>query len=212
MAVKCILVLSKAWAYFGATSVVLKDALSQIVVEDRIHRSFPLYHLDFHQGNLLFGEEYNLTGVLNWIRAQKVPLERPAVSPEFVAGPLCLGEHKESVAEFLTVMRTFLRGLQRGSSCGGSPNSYNQANAMRDGSGEADEEADSDVDNDNPHTIQQTALADIFGTVQAEIANRRTLSNQRVTLWFRRVVPKITFGKHVSWEQMMLAFGKRRFC
>lgn len=60
---------------------VLKDAVSHIIVEDRVHGPFPLCHMDFHHGNLLFDEEYNLTGVLDWGMAQTVPLERLAVSP-----------------------------------------------------------------------------------------------------------------------------------
>lgn len=171
--------------------------------------------MDFHHGNLLFDDEYNLTGVIDWGMAQAVPLERLAVSPEFVAGQLYPKEHKESVAKLLSLMRDALQDLQRETMSGDSTSSHdNQAAPARGGDCDADEEAESDVlaggDDVDLHSAQRTTLADIFGTVQAEIANRCSLSNPRKALLFGRMVQSLVYGQHVSWEQMVLAFGEIR--
>jgi hypothetical protein len=52
---------------------VLKMALAQIIIEDRVRGPFPLCHLDLHFGNLLFDNEYNGTGVIDWSNAQAAP-------------------------------------------------------------------------------------------------------------------------------------------
>lgn len=80
---------------------------------------------------------------------------------------------------------------------------------IRGGDCDADEEAESDVDDDDPHTMKQTTLADIFGTAQAEITNGCTLSNPRVALLSGRMVQALIYGQHVSWEQIVLAFGEK---
>ncbi|KAI1108436.1 hypothetical protein F5Y14DRAFT_436231 [Nemania sp. NC0429] len=49
---------------------VLKTTLTHIVVEDRVRGPFPLCHLDLHYGNMLFDDEYNLTGIIDWSNAQ----------------------------------------------------------------------------------------------------------------------------------------------
>ncbi|KAF1913666.1 hypothetical protein BDU57DRAFT_520620, partial [Ampelomyces quisqualis] len=43
---------------------VLKTALAHTVIEDRARGPIPLCHLDLHFGNLLFDDDYNLTGVI----------------------------------------------------------------------------------------------------------------------------------------------------
>jgi hypothetical protein len=192
---------------------VLTDAISHIIVEDRVHGPFPLCHMDFHHGNLLFDEEYNLTGVLDWRYAQTVPLERLALSPEFRAGPLIPDEQKKSVARFLSLMRASLQDSQReaarverlGSNILAGPTS----DGSRDDKSEAEAESEDGVDAGDFQHAQQTTLADIFGTKQAEIAGRCILGNPRVALWFGRMVQELIFGEHISWEQMVLALGEK---
>ncbi|QPH16400.1 hypothetical protein C2857_001034 [Epichloe festucae Fl1] len=66
---------------------VLKAALSHIIIEDRVRGPFPLCHLDLHSGNMLFDDEYNLSGIIDWSSAQAAPLEQLSVCPELVTGP-----------------------------------------------------------------------------------------------------------------------------
>lgn len=191
---------------------VLKDALSHIIAGDRVRGPFPLCHMDFHHGNL-FDEEFNLTGVIDWGMAQTVPLERLAVSPEFIAGQFFPQEHKDGVARLLGFMRESLRDMQQDSRSGGATGGHDRANPKRRCGRDADEEVEEDDaggDGAGLHGAEQTTLADIFGTVQAEIANRCALSNPRVALPYGRAVQELVYGQHVSWEQMVLAFGEKK--
>lgn len=188
---------------------VLKDALSRIIVEERVFGPFPLCHMDLHYGNLLFDEEYNLVGVLDWGKAQTVPLERLAVSPEFVAGELCSEKHKESLSKLLSLMRDSLEHMPVDSIwtrvfCNNSSTVRTPGNEHN-----ADDDTEPVFDDAWLYKAGLPTLCDISGTEKVEIANKCTLSKPRVALWHGRVVQKLVFGEHVSWDQMVLAFGTK---
>lgn len=63
---------------------VLKEAVSHILIEDRVYGPFPLCHVDLHRGNILFDDEYNIKAIIDWSQAQAVPVERLVISPEFI--------------------------------------------------------------------------------------------------------------------------------
>lgn len=194
---------------------VLKDALSHIVVEDRVYGPFPLCHMDFHHGNLLFDDEYNLTGVLDWSQAQTAPLERLAVSPEFVeglgavAGVSLAEDHKKSIAKLVSNIGQSLQDLRQEARSRESPQGDDQQSGLaRKRKWEADATENEEYEG-FPDTTSQTTLADIFGTVRAEITKCCTYSNPRVALWDGRMVQRLIFGEHVSWEQMVKVFGDK---
>lgn len=91
---------------------VLKVAVPHIVIEGRVHGPFPLCHLDLHHGNLLFDDDYNLTGVIDWSNAQTVSLERLVVSPEFITFPGGTEERNEKILTFRSLIREQLRNLE----------------------------------------------------------------------------------------------------
>jgi aminoglycoside phosphotransferase (APT) family kinase protein len=91
---------------------VLKTALPHIIIEDRVRGPFPLCHIDLHHGNLLFDDDYNLTGVTDWAQAQTVPLERLAVSPEFITFPAGAAEVNQKIVAFRTLVREHLQRLE----------------------------------------------------------------------------------------------------
>ncbi|KAL2151731.1 hypothetical protein VTH82DRAFT_6829 [Thermothelomyces myriococcoides] len=91
---------------------VLKKAISHIIIESRLHGPFPLCHLDLHHGNILFDDDYNLTGVIDWSQAQTVPLERLAVSPEFITFPAGSEERNKKILNFKELVRGHLRRLE----------------------------------------------------------------------------------------------------
>jgi isoamyl acetate esterase len=68
-----------------------------------------LCHIDLHYGNLLFDNDYNLTVVLDWSQAQTVPLERLAVSPEFLTFPAATEEANKVILNFRDLTRNCLR-------------------------------------------------------------------------------------------------------
>ncbi|EGX94776.1 Protein kinase-like domain [Cordyceps militaris CM01] len=91
---------------------VLKSAMAQIIVQDRVHGPFLLCHFDLHYGNLLFDDEYNLTGVLDWSGAGTAPLERLAVSPEWITFPGITDEQNQVILDFREAVRDHLRHLE----------------------------------------------------------------------------------------------------
>lgn len=92
---------------------VLKTAVPHFIIEDRIHGPFPLCHIDFHHGNLLFDDEFNLTGVIDWSYAQTVPMERLVGSPEFAIGPLYPEETKEEIDRMRSLIGEHLQHLEK---------------------------------------------------------------------------------------------------
>lgn len=190
---------------------VLKDATSRFIVDDRVHGPFPLCHVDFHHGNLLFDDEFNLTGVIDWRHAQTVPLERLGLSPEFVAGPLMPDELKKTIAEFVDLIRASLQDLERSESDSGNDSRAMQiGERSRGDESEAESGSGDGVDAGDLPRAQKTRLGDIFGTTKAQIAYRCTLSNPRVALDFAQRVHELVSGEDVSWEQMVLAHGKEK--
>lgn len=194
---------------------VLKDAISRFIVDDRVQGPFPLCHVDFHHGNLLFDDEYNLTGVIDWRHAQTVPLERLALSPEFIPSPVMPEELKKIIVKFVDMIRTSLQDLER-ERTQQKTSLYNDIRAEkpsergRDGESEAESGGISGVDaRDSPY-VQKSRLGDIFGTTKAQIAYLCTLSTPRVALDFGQRVHELVSGEHVSWEQMVLAHGKEK--
>lgn len=91
---------------------VLKAAVPHIIIEDRLRGPFPLCHIDFHYGNLLFDDDYNLTGVIDWTGAQTVPLERLVVSPEFTTFPGVAAERNKKLRDFRSLVHEHLKTLE----------------------------------------------------------------------------------------------------
>ncbi|KAI3337192.1 kinase-like domain-containing protein [Xylariaceae sp. AK1471] len=69
-------------------------------IASRVHGPFPLCHLDLHHGNLLFDDDYNLKGVIDWSQAQMVPMERLVVSPEIITFPAGSDEQNKNILTF----------------------------------------------------------------------------------------------------------------
>ncbi|KAK4144484.1 kinase-like protein [Dichotomopilus funicola] len=161
---------------------VLKTAVSHIIIEPRLRGPFPLCHLDLHYGDILFDDDYNLTGVIDWSGAQTVPLERLAVSPEFITFPAGLAEVNTSIVAFRELVREQLRLLEN----------------SRQG--------------DEGEQIPQSTFSDLFGTRRAEITHRCTYSRPYRALWDGRMVAKLIYGIHVSWTQLVDAYGETELC
>ncbi|KAI5859873.1 kinase-like domain-containing protein [Durotheca rogersii] len=156
---------------------ILKTAISHFVIEDRLHGPFPLCHFDLHYGNLLFDDEYTLTGVLDWSQAETAPLERLAVSPEFITFPLLAPDKNQLIIDFRNATRDALHELEKRMES--SPSAAKQS----------------------------TALSTILGSRQAEITHRCTYSRPHRALFDGKLVSKLIYGDHVSWEQLVAVYG-----
>lgn len=96
---------------------ILDHAVPEIVVQDLLYGPFPLCHLDFHYGNILFDKNYNITGVLDWTGAQTVPWERFFASPELMILPGLSEEQNRPIKEFVASIGKSLDEMQDSSTC-----------------------------------------------------------------------------------------------
>lgn len=156
---------------------VLKTATSHIIIEDRLYGPFPLCHFDLHYGNLLFDDQYNLTGVIDWSQAATAPLERLAVSPELITFPALPDNENQIIVNFRDAIRDCLQEL------------VNKAKQT------------------SPIINQKTTLSMILGSKQAEITHRCTYSRPHRAVCDGRLVSTLIYGDHVSWEQLIAAYG-----
>ncbi|OAQ99517.1 hypothetical protein LLEC1_05571 [Akanthomyces lecanii] len=156
---------------------ILKSAIAHIVAEDKLHGPFPLCHFDLHYGNLLFDDAFNLTGVLDWSGAGTAPVERLAVSPEFITFPGMTDEQNQVIIDFRNRVRDDLADLE--------------AKARQ---------AD-------PVLISKTLVSAILGTERADIIHRCTYSFPHRALWDGRLVAELIYKDAVSWEQLVAVYG-----
>jgi hypothetical protein len=42
---------------------------------EKMASSYPMKYMEFHFSNILFDDDFNITGILNWTAAQTVPCE-----------------------------------------------------------------------------------------------------------------------------------------
>lgn len=160
---------------------ILKTAISHMIIEDKLRGPFPLCHFDLHYGNLLFDDDYNLTGVIDWSQTATAPLERLAVFPEFITFPALPDEENQVIINFRNTTRDYLQKLVDKSEL--SP----------------------------PADEQKTTLSLILGSKQAEIVHRCTYSRPHRAVCDARLVMNLIYGSHVSWEQLVAAYGGVKF-
>ncbi|KAI5463871.1 kinase-like domain-containing protein [Mariannaea sp. PMI_226] len=166
---------------------VLKTALTQMIVEDRVRGPFPLCHLDLHFGNMLFDEEYNLTGILDWSNAQAAPLQQLSVCPEFVTFPGLSDEENQPIIELKSLVVESIREIEQRQ--------------------ERRPPLDS-PDIDMTETQHLTRLSTYMASKSAEITHRLYMASPRGSLWAGKKVAKLIYGKTVTWEQLREIYGK----
>ncbi len=165
---------------------VLKMALSYIIIEDRVRGPFPLCHLDLHYGNMLFDDEYNLTGVIDWGSAQAAPLEQLSVCPEFVTFPGLLDEKNRPIIELKNLVVESIRETER--------------------------HQEKRPPLDNPEVdiaLRQnlTPLSTYMASRSAEVTYRQYMASPKGSLWAGKMVAKVIYGKNVTWEQLKEVYG-----
>ncbi|KAF5009190.1 hypothetical protein FDECE_4555 [Fusarium decemcellulare] len=163
---------------------VLKNTLTQIIIEDRVRGPFPLCHLDLHFGNMLFDDGYNLMGVIDWSSAQAAPLEQLSVCPEFATFPLAPDEENRPIVELKNLVIDAIRKMERG-----------QAKKPP---------------LDNPEavvTTNLTPLSTYMASKGAEVTYRQYMASPRASLGAGKLLAKIIYGDSISWEQLREVYG-----
>ena len=165
---------------------VLKMALAQIIIEDRVRGPFPLCHLDLHFGNLLFDNEYNLTGVIDWSDAQAAPIEQLSVCPEFVTFPGLSEEENRPIIEFKNLVIQFIKEMEK------------------------DKENTPPLDHQHVNVKQSldlTPLSTYMASKSAEITHRQYMASPKGSLWAGKVVAELIYGTNITWEQLRQVYG-----
>lgn len=165
---------------------VMKTALTQIIIEDRIRGPFHLCHLDLHFGNMLFDDEYNLTGVVDWGSAQAAPLEQLSVCPEVVIFPGLSDEENRPIVELKRLVVESLREME-GAHVKRPPLDKPEVNLTQNAS--------------------LTPLSTYLATKSAEITYRQYMVSLRGSLWAGRIVAKLLYGESISWDQLKEVYG-----
>jgi hypothetical protein len=157
---------------------VLKSSLPYIIIEDRVRGPFPLCHMDLHFGNLLFDDQYNLKGVIDWSNAQAAPLEQLAACPEFVTFPGLSAEGNQRIIDFKHLVTKFVKEM------------------------ELEAERLPPLDNQHGEEGKQnrspTHLPAFMATKSAEVTLRHYMASPKKGLWFGKVVAKLIYGENIK--------------
>lgn len=165
---------------------VLKLSLCQIMVEDRARGPFPMCHLDLHYGNMLFDDEYNLKGIIDWSNAQAAPLEQLSICPEFSIFPALSDEQNKPAREFKASVVNHLKDTE----------SAQETNVI----------LDSPVKN-GALSLNLTRLSDYLASKSSEIALCQHMSSPASLMLDGKRMAKLLYGDIITWEQLKEIYG-----
>lgn len=178
---------------------VLKTALAHTIVEDRVRGPFPLCHLDFHYGNLLFDDEYNLTGVIDWTGAQVAPVEQLSVCPELVIFPVLSEEQNRPIAEFKKLVIQFLQEMEQ--------KMAKEEENGEDKGGDKGEENTPLMSQRQGNTDHLTPLSTYMASDSAELMHRQYMASPNGSLFAAKRIATLIYGEHIAWEQLKQVYG-----
>lgn len=167
---------------------LLKMALTYIIIEDRVRGPFPLCHLDLHYGNMLFDDEYNLTGIIDWSKGQAAPLEQLSVCPELVTFPGLSVEENRPIVELKSLVVDSIREM------------------------EESKERRPPLDNpdfDIAMFLDITSLSAYMASESSEIAHRHYMASPSGTLFAGKTIARLIFGEKITWEQLKEVYGAK---
>lgn len=178
------------------TCWVLKTTLPYIIIEDRVRGPFPLCHLDLHAGNLLFDDEYNLTGVIDWSNAQAAPLEQLSVSPELSIFPGRSEEYNRLIVEFKELVIQFLKEME--------------TEKVKEETNE-EESSSPELKKETQQSQRLTPLSTCMASVNAELMHRQYMATPRGSLFAGKRSAHLIYGERITWEQLREVYGRMPF-
>ena len=78
---------------------------------------YPLKHMDLQFNNILFDDDFNITGILDWTAAQTVPCESFAVYVEFIVSPNAPKEVSVRTSSFRDMVQRAWKDRELNSKC-----------------------------------------------------------------------------------------------
>lgn len=169
---------------------ILEQALPSMVVEDHVYGPFPLCHVDLHHDNILFDEDFNITGIIDWSGAQTVPLERFLASPEFATFPGLSAEENAPIIAFRDKFAAALRGRE-----------LTTSRLVRSGGSDGSDGSDRWCEHGT--TSSPTLISDLIGTPLWEIVYRCAYSFHWRAMSDARLVLRQIFGDAAKWEDFV---------
>ncbi|KAL2691413.1 hypothetical protein Neosp_001798 [[Neocosmospora] mangrovei] len=158
---------------------VLKMSLAHVVIEDRVRGPFPLTHFGLQFRNMLFDDEYNLTGLIDWTYAQAAPLEHLSAFGEFFrSGDISLELERLVVGS--------LREMERG----------REERPPLDNPGM-----------DMTPYQDLTTLSEYMTSISAEITFHHYATSIQRRLLAGKAVTEIMYGDVITWEQLREVYG-----
>ncbi|KAI0513322.1 hypothetical protein F5B22DRAFT_647872 [Xylaria bambusicola] len=135
---------------------------------------------------MLFDDEYNLTGIIDWSSAQAAPLEQLSVSPELFTFPALSDEENRPIVEFKKLVIESLTKI--------------------------DEARGKKPPLDNPEfdmalISNQSPLSSYMASKSTEIAYWQYMSSPRAGLVDGKIIAKLLYGGNVTWEQLRGIYG-----
>jgi len=108
-----------AWPQWSGPCQALTEAIPSLTIAPRRRRGrFPLSHPDFHYGNVLVDDDYNVTGIIDWTNAHTVPVEVFAAWPEIMIPGSASNEVKAAIAQFRDLFTKALKNLESAAESG----------------------------------------------------------------------------------------------
>jgi aminoglycoside phosphotransferase len=102
-----------AWPQWSAPCQALTDVIPSLTIAPRRRSArFPLAHIDFHYGNVLLDDDYNVTGIIDWTNAHTVPVEVFAAWPEIMIPGSASNEVKAAIVQFRDLFTKALKKLE----------------------------------------------------------------------------------------------------
>lgn len=131
---------------------------------------------------MLFDDDYNLVGVIDWSNAQSAPLEQLSVFPEFATAPGLSEEQNRPMVELKELVVKALQELKRE---------------------ELEKRQDITVPLDRntsvaPVTRHKTQLSEYMASKMSEIAFRQHMSSPGSYLWDGKTIAKFVYGSTVT--------------
>lgn len=157
---------------------VLKQALTYMVIEDRVRGPFPLCHLDLHYGNMLFDDDFNLTGVIDWRSAQAAPLEQLSMCPEFVTFPGLSEEENQPILDLKQLVVEAIAEMER----------------------EKGSLSRNDREKEAMQNANLTTLSTYMASKSALITYRQYMTTVRGSLWAGKVVAGFTTKYNIKYS------------
>lgn len=108
-----------AWPQWSGPCQALTDAIPSLTIAPRRRRGrFPLSHVDFHYGNVLLDDDYNVTGIIDWTNAHTVPVEVFTAWPEIMIPGSASNDVKAAKAQFRDLFTKVLKNLESATESG----------------------------------------------------------------------------------------------